>query len=293
MARDEKWRAILLLVFATFLWGGTFSVTKMLVVDLSPLYIIAIRSLLTALMIFVLYSRAMVKEFLSGSASALLWGFSIVNFVALFFQTLGLKTTTASNTGFITAFCIVLVPILKWRHYGAKTSPFIYFAIAVAMVGVYIVSFSFALPESVNNGDAYVFICALLYGYYIVFLERLAKEFSAPFIMFFSFLITAALSFLVAIPADPAPEISLLLSRSTIVNLLLLSFFGGVIPYILMAKGQKALSAQLAALIYIFEPVFAAIIAAVWIGEKMTMSIVVGGLLIVSALILGIISERK
>ena len=70
-------------------------------------------------------------------------------------------------------------------------------------------------------------------------------------------------------------------------NLFAVAILGSVIPYLLMAKGQRVISAQLASLVYNLEPIFAALLAFLFIGEAFTIPKVVGCTVIFCALVLG------
>lgn len=290
---DGKGRAVLLLVVTTFLWGATFSVTKLLLPAWTPGALLAVRFFLTAAMVLLISPREVVRDFGKGARSPLLWMLAVLNAVALFFQTWGLEMTTASNGGFITAFSIVLVPLLKRAHYGEKTSFLLIASLGAAMAGIYIISFSLALPREVNVGDCFVLICAICYGYYILILERLARDLSPGIIVCFTFLVGAFPCALAGgmIPSTPRSEDPF--AASALVLLFLLCSLGGAVPYILMVMGQKALKAQLAALIYALEPIFATIVAVLWIGEAITLSVIVGGLLVFGGVVLGIATSNE
>ena len=64
---------------------------------------------------------------------------------------------------------------------------------------------------------------------------------------------------------------------------LFLSIMATVVPYLCMGIGQKDITPTNAAIIYLLEPIFAAIIAMIFIHEKITMMQIIGGIIILSA----------
>ena len=209
-----------------------------------------------------------------------------MGFWALYFQTLSLKYTTASNSAFITAFFIVVVPIIE-RFYYKKIIKFkFYMAIGIAVIGLYCISFGFSIPDSFNYGDGLALVSAVLYGFYIVFLEKLVVKFSEGTIMFFSFALWGFFALFTVLfdgGLSASPEFNLI----SISNLCAIAILGSVIPYLLMAKGQRVVSAQLASLVYNLEPLFATLMAFLFIGEAFTVAKIVGGAVIFGALVFG------
>ena len=281
------------LVLATVLWGSTFSFTKVLVETVPPLYLLGYRFLLGAIPIFLLFNRRIMPEFHRIIRSKSLLAFSFVGICAIGFQTYGLKFTKASNGGFITAFSVLLVPILKRFHHGAVVPRRIYTAAVLALAGLYVLSFGFAIPDSLNRGDALVLVCALFYGYYILLLEDVAREFSGPTTMFVSFTLTSVACFALGAVTESHPPAATLLTVSVALELLGLVALGTVIAYLLMAWGQRLVSAESAALIYALEPVFAFLIAWAFLRETLSPDRMAGAAAVVFALLVGVRSSRQ
>ena len=277
--------SLLLLICASALWGSTFIFLKVLVDYLSVSYILLLRSSLTAVILYFMYIKTVNLELSKATMSLLMWSFSVVGFWALYIQTLSLKYTTASNSAFITAFFIVVVPIIE-RFYYKKVIRFkFYVAVGIAIIGLYCISFGFSLPDKFNYGDGLAVISAVLYGFYIVFLEKLVARFSAGTIMFFSFALWGVFSLVTG--CFDGGWASPVFNYISISNLIAVSILGSVIPYILMAKGQRVVSAQVATLVYNLEPIFATLLAIIFIGEAITLPKIIGSTIIFGALVLG------
>ena len=123
-------------------------------------------------------------------------------------------------------------------------------------------------------GDILTLFCAIFYSFYIIIVGFISKRVEAIYIIFFIFLLTSILSFSVAIF-----DVFILknkfylniivnnINNFDIINMFYLAIFGSIIPYIMMCIGQKRLNAQVAAIIYLLEPVFAAFIAVLFFNE--------------------------
>jgi len=278
--------SLMMLICASALWGSTFIFTKVLIGYFSVSYILFFRSAITAVLLYFMFMKTVNREFPKAVMSLIMWGFSIVGFWALYFQTLSLEYTTASNSAFITAFFVVAVPIIERLFYKKTIKAKFYLAVGIAVIGLYCISFGFSLPEQFNHGDSLALLSAILYGFYIVFLEKLVSRFSEGTIMFFSFGLLAFFAIITGYfdgTFSVCPDFNFI----SAFNLLGVSILGSVIPYLLMAKGQRVVTAQLASLVYNLEPIFATLLAFIFIGEAFTLPKLIGGTIIFGALVLG------
>ena len=91
-------------------------------------------------------------------------------FVSYYFQTYGLKYTTASKNAFITTLYVVIVPFLAWavNHVRPKANNLI--AAGFAVVGLALLSLKGDL--SVNFGDFLTLVCGICFAVHMIFLDR-------------------------------------------------------------------------------------------------------------------------
>ena len=99
-----RWKADSALALVAFVWGTTFVVVKSALAEVSTLYFLPLRFSLAAVCMLILFA----KPFYEAGGTAV-WRGLRGGFVAGIFlwagyvlQTLGLKYTTAGNSGFLT-----------------------------------------------------------------------------------------------------------------------------------------------------------------------------------------------
>ena len=97
----------------------------------------------------------------------------VLLFAASSLQQIGLVYTTAGKSGFITAFYIVIVPVLG-IFLRQKVGWKIWTAVGIALVGLYFLCITEGF--SVNMGDFYVFLCALLFSLHILVIDHFAPR---------------------------------------------------------------------------------------------------------------------
>ncbi|WP_042086327.1 EamA family transporter, partial [Acinetobacter bereziniae] len=105
----------IVLVFITMIWGGTFLAVHYVLNYTTPIFFVGCRFLVAA-MILLIFTFKYLKKI---SKDDVIAGISIGAVLALSYglQTIGLKTITSSESAFLTALYIPLVPILIWIFY--------------------------------------------------------------------------------------------------------------------------------------------------------------------------------
>lgn len=291
---------IIILILATVFWGSTFAFTKELTGELTPLWVVAIRFGTTAMILLAMFFPKVLGVFKHQLKQELplLLLLGVVNFSAIFLQTVSLKEIPASNNGFITSFALLLVPFLEFIFRKKPVRTNIKIAVVVLLSGIYIMSYGFSLPDKVISGDVLALISALAYAFYIILVDILSKRVNAGALMFFVFLVTTLISLPLAFIFDGGQspfgvEALSSISPATYFNMGFLIVMGTIVPYVLMGTGQRVTDAQTASMIYILEPVFAMMIALLFFGEIPVEMKFVGGAIIILAQFIGIRQSKR
>ena len=117
-------------------------------------------------------------------------------FVSYFFQTYGLKYTTASKNAFITTLYVILVPFLHWFFNHKKPKRNNVIAACIAVVGLALLSLEGDL--SINLGDLLTLICGFFYAVHIVFIDRYTTDHDPVTMTVLQMVVAAALSWIIA-----------------------------------------------------------------------------------------------
>jgi drug/metabolite transporter (DMT)-like permease len=186
-------------------------------------------------------------------------------------QTVGLVETTASKAGFLTGTMVVFTPIVqllierRWPSLGN--------AISVIIVGTGLYIFTSPAGGNFNSGDLLVLFCAVVFAFYIVYLDVFTKERFDREIVFHQFVVTGIIGF-AASPFLAGREA--VFSIDAIGVVLYLSFFASTIAIFIQSKYQRETTPTKAAIIFTMEPIFAAVIAYLVLSESMSSIEVLG-----------------
>ena len=281
----SRGRAELLLLGSTLIWGGTFVMVKMGLEDISPLLLLTIRFAIATL-IFLPFVLRLLKvmtrgTFVRGSILGILLSIGFIS------QTIGMQTTTASKSGFITGLLVVFTPIFQILIERRIPRLGNVIGIGLVMVGLYLLTAP--AGSSFTTGDALTLLCAAVFGLYIVYLDVFTKS--------DDFRLLAFLQFVVTLVASGAGFILFEVPRFQASNFLFgalayLAVLATVLTLVVQTRYQKDTTPTRAAVIFSLEPVFAALLAYVVIGEQIGTLGVIGGAVVVGGLLVSELWDR-
>ena len=270
---------VLLLLGVTAVWGTTFPLLKSLLTSLSGIEISALRFVIAALCMAPFLMRVPRHTWLDG---LLLGALALVSYVA---QAWGLEFISSNRSAFLTSLNVLMVPLIG-AALGAQLSVRVLGCAALACAGIGLMSWE---GGANLRGDLATMVCALAYACYVIVLSGRAarhnlRQLAATQIAVMALLACAWLLGAAFLDAKP----SNLLARAAPhwLALIYLGVIATAAMLFLQALGQRAVSADKAAVIFAMEPVFAALAGWLWIGELMSSRAALGGALVLVAVIL-------
>lgn len=277
-------QGVLLLVLATALWGSTFAVIKQLGQnDLPASVLVASRFIIASVAMLPLLLIKSKQTYPESSARSL-WrdGFILGAWLAAGYstQTIALQTIGANRAAFITALSVILVPIWLAFVQGRRLSLNIWLALPLAIGGLSLLSWE---GGNVGLGDLWALACAFTYMGFIVSLEKMASRHPALPFTFAQLITVAGLGVLWALLSEPE---NLWPEPHHLPALLFLSIVATALTTVLQTVGQRWVNAAQASVIYSLEPVNATIFSYLLIHERIYEKGILGGVMMVTALIL-------
>ena len=272
------------LFYSAAIWGSTFFVVKDVLDFINPMTLVGYRFLLAALVagIFCLVTKkSLIKNFFHGSLLGfLLWLLYIA-------QTIGLSFTTASNSGFITGLFIIFVPLFTFIFFRKKPSILDIIAISFSLIGLWILTGGLT---DINLGDLLTIITAIAYAVHIILVDKYLREGDSAFVLGFQqFLVSGIISMLIS--ATFGFKFSNL-NSITLSTILFLAFLPTFSAFIIQNLAQKFVKPVRVSIILAFEPLFAALFAWTFGNELIIFHRLLGGLFIVTGLIISGVSNR-
>lgn len=273
---SKQLKSDIVLILVTMVWGSTFVIVKNAIQTLPVYNFLFIRFLLAFLLLAIIFHKKLKNIDNKTLAAASIIGTML--FLGYAFQTMGLKYTTASKSGFITGFSVVLVPILEAVFLKRKPSKPAILGIVLAFIGLILLTTNIDL--SINIGDFLTLLCAFAFGMQIVLITKYASTLDTYLLATIQIVVVAVLSGIVSLIFEkPFIPTSLDVWSAIIIT----GVFATAFAIVAQNTMQAYTTATHTALIFALEPVFAAIAAFLIAGEVMSFRAILGGIFMFSA----------
>lgn len=264
-----------MLFAAAFFWGASFMLMKGALDSIPTGYLIAIRFTVGAPLVALLSWRHW-KDFSpdylwrGGLAGLLLFGVYWV-------QTVGLETTTASNSAFLSAVYCVVVPFLTWALFHERPDRYNILAALLCIAGVGFVSLTDALTISI--GDGFTLLGAVFCAANIIAVARLGQGRDVMLFTAVQLAAVALCAWVLALTTETF-DFSVLAQPQVLLPMLYLCIMATAACLVLMNVGLVWSEPAPAAVILSLEAVFGVILAVIFYGDPLTPRLLAGFALI-------------
>ncbi|MHB8539326.1 MAG: DMT family transporter [Candidatus Acidiferrales bacterium] len=279
-------QADLALGLCSLIWGATFVVVKDALAFASVFIFNVLRFSLAAIVMGVVYRGAWRKmNRATVGVGALIGCFMFGGYA---FQTLGLRLTTASKTGFITGASVVMVPVLLALFWGRRVNRWIWGGAIAALIGLYYLTVPRSGIAGLNAGDFLVMGCAVMFAVHIILVGRYSVRHSVAALSFLQVAMTAALT-LVALPVLAATrwEAPRLVWTTSLVWAILITAVGATaLCFSMQVWAQQYTTPTHTAILLSLEPVFAALTSVIVAHERLSARVLFGAALVFIGILL-------
>ena len=291
MDKSGIWRGAFYGITAAGIWGSMYVVSDLVLVVVPPFTLLTLRIVL-GLMVLLPLSLWQGHSLPRGRSlrSILLAG--VVGLGAsLGAQFLGTDLSTAVNGALVTsaspAFVVLFAVLLLRERLTAQRLT----AIVLASAGVLVILDPTAADFASDTfaGDAFLALAAVTWGLYSVLVRRISLRHSASTLMV---TVVALLGGLLA--SIPASLLELTqrplgaVSPEIVLGVLYLGIVSTAFALLLWNRAFSLAPATIASLFFFAQPLAGAILAAVFLGQRMTANLWFGGLLIALGVLLSL-----
>jgi drug/metabolite transporter (DMT)-like permease len=271
--------ADLALLFITLIWGSTFVVVKKSLIQVSPIFFIALR-FWVATAVLLVGLRGSLRNI-----SRETWRRGLILAVVLLggfiFQTVGLRSTTPSRSAFITGLSVILVPVLGYFLFRSRPRPQTLAGVVMAAVGLGMLTFH-NVDLRFRSGDTLTFFSAIVFALHILFLGRYLRGSDYRQLVLLQVSGCAVIATLIM----PILEIPFLVWDTTIgLSIFLTGVLATALAFYVQNRAQQFTTPNRTALIFSLEPFFAALFAYLLLGQILTGREWLGGSLILAGII--------
>ena len=281
-------KADLAILSITVVWGSSFIIMKNLVEQVGVFAYLTLRFVVASMLLLVLFRRQMARvrpvDLRNGAVIGLLL------FLGMGLQVTGLQFTAASTSAFVTGLNVVMVPVLSAVLLRKQPPLRAILGVVLATTGLFVLTGGFS--QQWNRGDTLTLLCACCFALQIIFIDKFNTQTDARLNAVIQMVVAALLFAVVWIGFERS---TIHFSWPLLLTVLYTGALGTAFAFGVQTIAQQYTSPTRTALIIACEPVFGAIFALLVPGtdgvrEILTLSMVVGSLLILGGMIL---SELK
>ena len=274
------------LLLAAMIWGVAFVIMKNAVDVIPPNFLLAIRFSVSA----VCMAPFLIKRLKDLDRGTLIGGSiaGIFMYLAFMTQTIGLQYTTAGKNAFITTVYVVLTPFCIWIMKKKRPGLYTLLPALICFTGIGILSL--AGESGINIGDVWTLACGILFAWHFAVVDHsTSKGRDVMVLTMLQFATAGILGWILGFTTETFPTV---IPGSTWLGLGYLSIFSSLLGLTLQNVGVKYANGSHASLLLSLESLFGCLAGIIFLKEAVTPSVVIGGVLILAALVLSEIKPK-
>ncbi|MEB6335654.1 DMT family transporter [Serratia rhizosphaerae] len=275
-----------ILIVITMIWGGTFLAIHYAMTVSGPFFFVGLRfgAAALALMLFSLRSLRGLTWYECKAGIAI--GVTIA--VGYSLQSIGLQTISSSQSAFITAMYVPMVPLLQWLVLKRFPGVMAWIGIVLAFSGLMLLAGPNGSKVSFSLGETVTLISTVAVAAEIILISVYAGKVNVKRVTVVQLTTASLLSFMMMVPSgEKVPAYS---------DYLLYCAVGlgiaSALIQLTMNWAQRSISPTRATVIYAGEPVWAGVVGRI-AGERLPGAALLGGALIVLGVIVSELRIRR
>jgi drug/metabolite transporter (DMT)-like permease len=274
-------RNSLFLLLPVLFWGFSYIAIKVVLKELEPVEMISARFLLAAPTLYLIIRLKGLRIWPVAMKGKLLFAAFIV-FLHFWVMATGMKETSASNTAWILTTAPIFIALLSWAYLREKFNVTQWLGLFVALAGVVALTYNgnpANLSWTNSRGDFIVLGSCVTWAVYTVGTRELTARVH-PLVATFWMTAAAGAVFIPYTLLTTGLTKFLALQSDTIVSLVFLGIFCLAVSFWLWSEGlARQTAAEVGVYLYV-EPLVTMIGAWILLGERVTVWLGMGALLI-------------
>jgi drug/metabolite transporter (DMT)-like permease len=295
----KELRALMLVLTAGVLWGSVFPLTKISLRDFAAFDVAFYRAIVASLAMLILSFRKLSELKLKKEDVKRIFPLSLCGVIAFYtFLNFGMSYSTPIKASFLVCtyplFVVLLAPIIV--HEKLNLDKVI--AVFLGLIGAYLIIGGGQLidvfdPQTIR-GDLILLLASISYAFYPLLTKRLFSNASltAEYVTTNIFTFAVGPFLLMSIISSNPLKIAQASSIS-IISIVWLGVMGSAVAFLAFNKGLKVLKASTSVVGLLIIPVVSTILSYIIVGEELTTYKLLGGFLVLFAVLMMQLSPAK
>lgn len=260
---------------ALALRGSSLLFSSIAMRTMGPFLLMGTRFLIAFIVIGLIFRKNLISVTKKELLHCALIGF--VFFLSIFFELKGLQTTPSTITSFLEGAVVAIVPLLTCILARKLPDKVTVITIIFAMVGIGLLTLK-GDHLGFSTGEMLIIIDALFYSITVIITDRAAKNDDPMNVAIYQLLFISLFAFIGAFLFE---DIRLPESGTEWGAVLALALICSGVGFTLQPLGQKYITPERAGLLTVVNPLAATALGLIFLGERLTPSIIAGAALII------------
>lgn len=278
-------------LFGTFLcWGSLYIVSKIALRTVPPVTLLALRYLVAipALYLILRLRGALKRMTREDTRTAFAIGF-IGYFLSFCLQMLGINRLTGSISSLLGAMNPIFIPVLACIFLKEKLTAAKVLCVAVSMVGVVTIV---GVNGTVDPlGAAFMLLSVFLWSSASVIIRRVSGRYDPMQVAMMGMVF--ALPFTGAWSLAELQTASCSLPVQSVLAVLFMGLVGTATAHTLWNTSLSLMDASFCSMFYPMQPLVAAVLGVLVLGEKITANFLIGGTIICCGIVAAVVTGKK
>lgn len=276
---DRKILYMGLLLLVTFFWGVTFPIIQEALKFIGPGPFLALRFFVATVLMAFFIRKGTGLLSSSNIKHGLIAGFLL--FLGYYFQTVGLEYTSAAASGIITGAYVVILPLISFLYLRTRISRVDLMASVIAFGGLILMSLGSLNNLGTELGDILTLLCAVGYALQIAYVSKHSRNINSSTFTFYQIAAVTIFSTL-SIPFTPGGMGTI--NLYVLFAIIFTAIFGSVFGYYVSTVALIYVEPTAAGIIFVGEPIFAALAAVIIAHEQLGVFVIIGGAVMILAM---------
>lgn len=173
-----------MLLLVAILWGSSYVFAKLTIqAGMHSGVINACRGTMCVIAGYIIFHKQINKMTWLDFKLGLLMG--TINFLGYFLQTDALRYTTPAKNAFLTTLYVAIAPLILWLFWHERPQRKTYFAVALAIIGMAVITNVANTGLQLNFGDFLTVVSAIFWALQLIFFGKYAPKVFSPWVVIF------------------------------------------------------------------------------------------------------------
>lgn len=272
------------LLIVAIVWGSGFIVTQYAIEsEVGATAITFGRFFIASLILLAVFF----KDIITSKKGEILKGclVGVFLFMGFFMQTIGQAQTKVSNSAFLTATNVVIVPFLVWAIIKKRPTGRVFLLTFTTLIGIALLTISWKDGISFGVGDVTVLISACFFALHIAYIGTKCGGISSKKIAFWQMATACVIAFVMFLFTD-MKTIEVAQIKDGILPIIYLGIFPTCFCFFMQTKAQTHVAPSQAGVLLSTEGLFGSIFSVILGFEVLTVNLIVGGIIIFLSVVL-------